>query len=87
MAIRYSGNVEVRMKWSSKTKRVRIYMTDGSARYRFYVRKSKRPAPEEYDRLAALGLAKARRHGLRPIVKNGRIYLRRLFQAPCSLDS
>jgi hypothetical protein len=93
MAIRYSGDVEVRMRWSKRGRIVWGHVTDGYTPFRTSAARHHAPTPADYDRLAAIFIQRAirdaRRRGrvIQPDVRGGRIRLRRIFQAPCSLSS
>ena len=79
------------MKWSPRARSVRVYVTDGETPYAVKVPLARRPTPEDYDRLATrmiqAAMRAAREEGLeiRPDVRRGRIRIRRIFQAPCSV--
>jgi hypothetical protein len=87
MAIRYSGDVEVRMGWEAGV--VRGSVTDGEKPHKFAVKFRKRPSPDDYDRISVkfLSLALAVVSDLPADVKNGRIQIRRIYQAPCESAS
>lgn len=91
MAIRYSGDAEIRMRWEGGRVlgSVRDLMHDGFLwRGEETLRRS--PTSEDYDRTASRMLEtadrKARGYGLRLSLerdRRGRVTVRRVFQAPC----
>lgn len=89
MAIRYSGDVEVRMRWNRRV--VRVTVSDGQYVYHGEIRLSTTaPSSSDYDRIAARFLKSAERVARQkrrdfPFEKerDGRVRLRRVFQAPC----
>lgn len=87
MAVRYSGDVEVRigrfaalLRWPSG-KRVR--------RFTYRATAPRKPSPADYDRIARQAIhAALGKDGRMPLERGifGRIVLRRVFQAPCPGD-
>jgi hypothetical protein len=74
------------MKWSKARRRVRVYVTDGYAKYKAFVPRRRPPTSEDYDRIAARHIALAASAArMKPDASGGRVRLRRIFQAPCSL--
>jgi hypothetical protein len=98
MAIRYSGDVEVRISWDS-FKRVYVgKVRDPYVRWTGYAQEQDKHNPKElsvdYDGMAEVFLREAekwaiheRRHRLMLERKKGRIIIRRVFQAPCPTGS
>jgi hypothetical protein len=102
MAIRYSGDAEVRVLWNP-TRRVFV----GSVRDPYVRWRGTAPRPsqvkgrrllhrasESYDLMAALFLRRAQLwakeqlgHVLQLEEKHGRIQIRRVFQAPCPTET
>lgn len=102
MAVRYSGDVEVRVLWDP---RKRIFV--GSVRDPYVRCRCSAPRPtavrgkrilhrssESYDLMALLFLRQAarwaketRNHVLRLEQKRGHIVVRRIFQAPCPIET
>lgn len=100
MAIRYSGDAEVRVTWNPRR---RVYI--GSVRDPYVRWRGAAPRPssirgirilhrssESYDLMAALFLKQAedwakreRGHRLMLETRHGRIQVRRVFQAPCPI--
>lgn len=99
MAIRYSGDVEVRVSFSGGffhgAVRSAHFVATGTFEPKFFGLPrtlTRKPTSEEYDRIALHFLrearALARRHKIRlPLSETqGRIDLRRTFQAPCPVS-
>jgi hypothetical protein len=92
MAIRYSGDVELRIEWL-KGNQYSISLSSPNAHWnaRVRVKGAKGREPEAYDRVAEVVLkaALARAETL-PVERSGRgpgasIMVRRVFQAPCPI--
>lgn len=98
MAIRYSGDAEVRVLWDPAQQRYHGAVRDPYVRWRGSAprpskvrgQRIRHRASESYDLMAALFLRRAqqwakaeRRHELQLEEKHGRIVVRRIFQAPC----
>jgi hypothetical protein len=87
MALRYSGDVEVRMSHDARSGTVSAVVRAAQLRYAGTVLVGRvQPTSKVYDRTAALMLKRAQRWsgGKFPIASRGsRIVIRRVFQAPC----
>jgi hypothetical protein len=95
MAIRYSGDVEARVRWTGTRFDIHVSwpkggMASGSC-LRGDLRKTKRRPPnssEAYDEVAEMAFGFADRvFGPLPLSKEGRnIIVKRVFQAPCPYE-
>lgn len=87
MAVRYSGDVEVRMHHDPERGLFRGTVRDPNGRWRGTARAIRRdPEPETYDELARAMIERAEKEQARklPAERQGRrILVRRVFQAPC----
>lgn len=80
MAIRYSGDVEIRLRYERP--RVVILVRSPKRRYRLEGKLRKAPSSKDYDRLARQALETI--PDVLPIDKRGgRIVIRRGFVSPC----
>lgn len=98
MAIRYSGDAEVRLRWDNRR---HLYIGNvrdpyirwrGSAPQPSEIKKNSPTNPYSYDSMAALFLRQAQKwarqkygRDLQLEEKHGRIQIRRVFQAPCPI--
>jgi hypothetical protein len=85
MAIRYSGDVEVRVEHprDEKLAKVTVRWPHGRASGRAEISSTK--TPEWFDRLALKAIELAIiKHGKLPVEREGKkIVIRRVYQAPC----
>lgn len=97
MAIRYSGDTEIRVGWDPRRKEYRGSIRDPKrpkrnmkARFKPLLVSRNPRSPEAYDIAAVQMLQDADRHttgGLEVERRNGRIKIRRVFQAPCPVGT
>jgi len=86
MAIRYSGDVEVRMHWDPARSLYRGTVRDPDGRWRGTANGRRSPTHETYDRLARDMIVRAEHEQKRRLPaerKGGKLIVRRVFQAPC----
>lgn len=97
MAIRYSGDVEVRLGYNPKAKEYRGTVRDPYLHWRGVWRPSilhraTRSRSDAYDEAArelvmqAQASAKKKKKSFQLEIKHGHIILRRVFQAPCPVS-
>lgn len=87
MAIRYSGDVEIRMVRRGRT--IVALLRSPTKRLGTTLRFEREPTSEDYDRIARLVLYRAKRkHPGLPVevYRGGRIHIRRGFVSPCPKD-
>lgn len=86
MAIRYCGDVEIRLHYVEGRYHAKLrapgLRAKGDLRPSLRARKSPL-SPEAYDDMALAFLRLAQRKGFPVLTESGRIQLRRTFQAPC----
>jgi len=91
MAIRYSGDVEIRVQYRAGKYHAKLRapglradgVLPGSLRARMHGPSS----PEAYDVMALAFLRLAQREGFPVMKERGQVVLRRTFQAPCPYRS
>lgn len=86
MAVRYSGDVEVRMQHDRERGCFRGTVRDPNGRWRGTASAVRAPTVETYDELARAMIQRAEKEQGRalPCEREGRrIMVRRVFQAPC----
>lgn len=87
MAVRYSGDVEVRMQHDAERGMYRATVKDPRGKWRGTAGAIRRdPTSETYDELARAMIVRAEREQKRrlPCERQGRrVMIRRVFQAPC----
>jgi hypothetical protein len=86
MAIRYSGDVEVKMQYDQERRAYRGVVRDPNGRWRGTASANNAPTTETYDDLARAMIERAEKEQGRklPAERQGRrIMVRRVFQAPC----
>lgn len=86
MAVRYSGDVEVRMHYDPARSMYRATVRDEDHLWRGTAGAHNPPTPETYDRLARAMIHRAERDlkkRLKTKRDKGRLEVSRLFQAPC----
>lgn len=87
MAVRYSGDVEVRMHHDAERGLYRAVVRDPRGRWRGTAGATTRaPTSETYDNLARAMIVRAEKAQKRTLPcerDKGRVQIRRVFQAPC----
>lgn len=100
MALRYSGDVEIRASWDPRERIYRASVRDLSLpdfRWKglinlFYGIRTNPRSPEAYDRIARVAImladsaARRRRRRLGLEQERGQVVVRRVFQSPCPIE-
>lgn len=86
MAVRYSGDVEVRMHHDPERRMYRAVVKDPRGKWRGTASAVRAPTSETYDELARAMIVRAERDQKRKLPAErdkDRVQVRRVFQAPC----
>ena len=85
MAVRYSGDTEIRVVWEPRAQRFAATVKDPTHRWSGHVRGRAPQGPDGYDAAALLAFQAAERaEGRFDAVREDQVLkLRRVFQAPC----